>query len=47
MVMAAVDGKTGSPGQYRDYKLRQIMDLDSMKHVEPVSSEAVVRSPAL
>jgi hypothetical protein len=25
MVMAAVDGRSGSPGQYRDYKLRQIM----------------------
>jgi hypothetical protein len=25
MVMAAVDGCSGSPGQYRDYKLRPIM----------------------
>jgi len=25
MVAAAVDGKEGSPGTYRDYKLRQIM----------------------
>jgi hypothetical protein len=29
MVMAAVDGHSGSPGQYRDYKLRQIMELES------------------
>jgi hypothetical protein len=28
MVMAAVDGRSGSPGQYRDYKLRQIMELE-------------------
>jgi hypothetical protein len=26
MVMAALDGKEGSPGNYRDYRLRQIMD---------------------
>ena len=26
MVMAAVDGHAGDPGQYRDYRLRQIMD---------------------
>lgn len=25
MVLAAIDGKTGSPGQYRDYRLRSIM----------------------
>ncbi len=29
MVMAAVDGLSGSPGRYRDYKLRQIMQLKS------------------
>ncbi len=28
MVMAAVDGHSGPPGQYRDYKLRQIMELE-------------------
>ena len=28
MVMAAVDGRSGPPGQYRDYKLRQIMELE-------------------
>jgi hypothetical protein len=43
MVMAAVDGKTGSPGDYRDYKLRQIMELDSLKTAEPLDSEAVAR----
>jgi hypothetical protein len=26
MVMAAVDGHAGEPGEYRDYRLRQIMD---------------------
>lgn len=26
MIMAAVDGKDGTPGEYRDYKLKQIMD---------------------
>ncbi len=26
MVLAAVDGKTGQPGAYRDYRLRSIMD---------------------
>ena len=26
MVMAAVDGHAGDPGEYRDYRLRQIMD---------------------
>jgi hypothetical protein len=29
MVMAAVDGHSGSPGRYRDYRLRQIMQLES------------------
>jgi hypothetical protein len=33
MVNAAVDGKEGQPGAYRDYKLRQIMH-------EPVASTA-------
>jgi hypothetical protein len=28
MVMAAVDGHSGSPGRYRDYRLRQIMTMD-------------------
>jgi len=27
MVMAAADGHSGPPGHYRDYKLRQIMEL--------------------
>jgi hypothetical protein len=31
MVAAAVDGKEGSPGAYRDYKLRQIMHGPSTK----------------
>ncbi|HEX6649238.1 MAG TPA: hypothetical protein VF075_06855 [Pyrinomonadaceae bacterium] len=29
IVMAAVDGHSGSPGQYRNYKLRQIMEINS------------------
>jgi len=28
MVMAAADGHSGPPGHYRDYKLRQIMELE-------------------
>jgi len=35
MVMAAVDGHSGSPGQYRDYKLRQIMTLESERTQKP------------
>ena len=34
MVMAAVDGHSGSPGQYRDYKLRQIMTMTSSEKDE-------------
>ncbi len=30
MVMAAVDGHSGSPGLFRDYKLKQIMKFDSV-----------------
>lgn len=30
MVMAAVDGKTGTPNDYRNYKLRQIMDTENI-----------------
>ena len=26
MVLAAIDGKTGSPGEYRNYRLKTIMD---------------------
>lgn len=40
MVMAAVDGHSGSPGQYRDYKLKQIMELKSQIAPE-ISPEAV------
>jgi hypothetical protein len=39
MVMAAADGHSGSPGDYRDYKLLQIMKLGSGK---PSSSEALI-----
>lgn len=28
MIMAAVDGKSGNPGRYRDYRLKQIMTRD-------------------
>jgi hypothetical protein len=31
MVMAAIDGKTGSPGEYRDYRLQAIMNERSAK----------------
>jgi hypothetical protein len=39
MVMAAVDGHSGSPGQYRDYKLKQIMRTDAQLGVKPLRSE--------
>lgn len=42
MVMAAVDGRSGSPGEYRDYKLQQIMKLQSRRTIEPESSEKLV-----
>ena len=35
MVMAAVDGHAGSPGQYRDYKLQQIMKLEASRNSQP------------
>lgn len=41
MVMAAVDGHSGSPGQYRDYKLQQIMKMESRRAVEPESAETL------
>ena len=31
MVVAAIDGHSGSPGQYRDYKLQQIMKMGATK----------------
>ncbi|CAN5380879.1 hypothetical protein BH20ACI1_BH20ACI1_00600 [soil metagenome] len=31
MVLAAIDGKTGSPGKYRNYRLRTIMDEKTQK----------------
>lgn len=31
MVAAAVDGKRGAPGEYRDYRLRQIMHANTMR----------------
>jgi hypothetical protein len=31
MIMAAVDGKQGEPGMYRDYRLRQIMQEDAKR----------------
>jgi len=48
MVAAAVDGKEGQPGAYRDYKLRQIMDApvpSKMSHqiVREMESEVVLR----
>jgi hypothetical protein len=39
MVMAAVDGRQGEPGAYRDYKLRQIMK--TTPHKEAVVLESV------
>jgi hypothetical protein len=40
MVMAAVDGKSGNPNNYRDYRLRLIMD-------ESQSAAAVEKSHQL
>jgi hypothetical protein len=37
MVVAAVDGKTGAPGAYRDYKLRQIMQ----ERTQRISTEEI------
>jgi hypothetical protein len=39
MVMAAVDGHGGSPGSYRNYKLRQVMQIDSAPLAEAQLSE--------
>lgn len=35
ITMAAVDGKKGSPNQYRDYRLKPIMKEESVKSGEP------------
>jgi hypothetical protein len=48
MVAAAVDGKEGAPGAYRNYKLRQIMDEPVQRQQPPEigrerESEAVLR----
>lgn len=44
MVMAAIDGHSGSPGRYRDYKLRQIMNINSPgKSQQDPSVAAAVR----
>lgn len=37
MIVAAVDGNSGSPGQYRDYKLRPIMDSTARDTVRDAS----------
>jgi hypothetical protein len=44
MVAAAVDGKPGSPGDYRDYKLRQIMQetRHSVAQLEPEPAKILV-----
>jgi hypothetical protein len=44
MVMAAVDGHSGQPGQYRDYQIRQIMELAARPAQAPAISAAVARS---
>jgi hypothetical protein len=38
MVMAAVDGHSGSPGLYREYRLRQIMTMDRETPKEALGS---------
>jgi hypothetical protein len=42
MAMAAVDGHTGSPGKYRDYKLRQIMRMGSCAEREQTPQTAAL-----
>src|SRR6185369_8097593 len=43
MVMAAADGHSGPTGRYRDYKLRQIMELQtSTDYVDFVASVSCV-----
>jgi hypothetical protein len=42
MVMAAVDGHSGSPGQYRDYKLKQIMTMSRVPVVDSTASAELV-----
>jgi len=42
MVMAAVDGHSGSPGQYRDYKLKQIMTMSRRPFVSSTPSAELV-----
>jgi len=42
MVMAAVDGRSGNPHEYRDYKLRQIMQELPKKPAEQQRESAIV-----
>ena len=42
MVMAAIDGHSGSPGGYRDYKLRQVMKIGTAEVAEQLRPEVVV-----
>ncbi|HYY58580.1 MAG TPA: hypothetical protein VE842_14700 [Pyrinomonadaceae bacterium] len=50
MVMAAVEGKTGSPHQYRDYRLRPIMHEGAHhaagRELEPKEEEKTTAAPA-
>ncbi|MGH9908264.1 MAG: hypothetical protein ACRD8U_22085, partial [Pyrinomonadaceae bacterium] len=41
MVMAAVDGRTGNPHKYRDYKLREIMK-EGLSHQNPNEREPAI-----
>ena len=41
MVIAAVDGQLGEPGQYRDYRLRQIMQESSVNEASPDTESKV------
>lgn len=42
MVIAATEGHEGEPGRYRDYRLRQIMDLDSGLKIHAETATAKV-----
>ncbi len=42
MVAAAIDGKKGNPGEFRDYRLRTLMDEDETKNIIKHTREKLV-----
>jgi len=45
IVMAAVDGRSGEPGAYRDYQLRQIMQTGCKHPTRAGAAKAGVAEP--